>query len=243
MDETELQEEQIAEQVTDLLLAVHSLALGDSDWEIAEAVLEGPYADLARQICDIGESIESEKERIERFENELRDRIRTAKEQRETIRELSMPILEVWEGVLALPVLGVVDTMRAAEITESLLQRIVDMGATFVIIDLTGIDIMDTRTSFHFIQLVRSANLLGARCALSGIGPAVAQSVVQMGVDLSGLEIHRSMEEALFGYLGGVVHASERAARRKVQGDGHNGERTDPAARARTDGAESGLGK
>jgi rsbT co-antagonist protein RsbR len=214
MIESSLSDDDVLEQVADILFAVHNVSVGEAEY--ADIVAEGPLADLIQDIKDIVEFLSVEEKHFKKYEAELEQRLAQAEQQRETIRELSTPILEVWEGVLAVPILGIVDTMRASEIGDGLLTHIAEKNIRFVVIDLTGIDTMDTRTVFHFSQMARSSNLLGARCTLTGISPSVAHSVVQMGIDMTGLEIHRSLREALTAYLraGGQVADSRPRSKR-----------------------------
>ncbi|MBK8714384.1 MAG: STAS domain-containing protein [Deltaproteobacteria bacterium] len=114
-----------------------------------------------------------------------------------TISALSTPIIDVWEGVVTLPLVGVIDTQRAVEMTERLLARIVESGARAVIIDLTGVEVVDTATADHLVRLTRAAGLLGARCFVTGIGPNIARTLVGMGVDLGGVRTMRTLKEAL----------------------------------------------
>lgn len=128
---------------------------------------------------------------------EIREQIDTIERQRYAIRELSTPILQLWDNVLALPVIGLVDTRRSADIMERMLAEIVNQQSQFVILDITGVDIVDTRTADYFIKVIRAAELLGAKCFLTGIQPAVAQTLVEIGVDLSSLKTLRNLQEGL----------------------------------------------
>lgn len=116
---------------------------------------------------------------------------------RVAVEELSTPVLEIWEDVLALPVVGVVDTQRSAQMTERLLAEIVRSRSRHVIVDLTGVDVIDTSTADRFLQLARAVRLLGARCIVTGIQPAVAQTLVELGVEFGSLETHRNLKNAL----------------------------------------------
>jgi len=98
-------------------------------------------------------------------------------------------------------VVGVLDTVRSTEMTGVLLQAIVDKKARYAIIDITGIEVMDTRTVDHFMRMARAVRLLGAECALTGINPHIAQTVVQMGLDLTDIVTHRSLRDALSHYV------------------------------------------
>jgi rsbT co-antagonist protein RsbR len=123
--------------------------------------------------------------------NELISRLRMA------VQELSTPILELWEDVLALPVIGVVDSRRSAEMMERLLDEVVRSQARFVIIDLTGVEVIDTQTADHFMKLVKAVGLIGARCVLTGIRPAVAQTLVDLDVDFGSLATLRNLKHGL----------------------------------------------
>ncbi len=117
--------------------------------------------------------------------------------QQYAIQELSTPILQLWDDVLALPVIGVVDTRRSMDIMERLLSEIVGRQSKFVILDITGVEIVDTKTADHFIKLIRAAKLLGTQCIVTGIRPAVAQTLVEIGVDLSSIITLRDLQEGL----------------------------------------------
>jgi anti-anti-sigma regulatory factor len=113
------------------------------------------------------------------------------------VRQLQTPILQLWDDVLALPVIGVVDSRRSHEMMETLLKEIVTHRCKYVIIDITGVEIVDTRTADHFVKVMKSAELLGTRCVMTGIRPAVAQTLVELGVDLSSIRTLRNLEEGL----------------------------------------------
>jgi rsbT co-antagonist protein RsbR len=116
---------------------------------------------------------------------------------RSAVEELSTPILELWEDVLALPVIGVVDSKRSAEMMARLLDEIVRSQSRFVIIDLTGVEVIDTSTADHFMKLVKAVGLIGARCVLTGIRPAVAQTLVDLDVNFGQLETLRNLKHGL----------------------------------------------
>lgn len=124
-------------------------------------------------------------------------RLATIERQRLAIADLSAPIIDVWDGVLALPVVGLVDTQRSIEMTERLLERIAESGAESVIVDLTGVDTVDTMTANHLLQMIRAASLLGAFSVLSGISPQIAQTLVQLEVELTEITTVRNLKEAL----------------------------------------------
>jgi rsbT co-antagonist protein RsbR len=106
------------------------------------------------------------------------------RQQRE-ITELSTPVVRLWEGVLALPIIGTLDSERTQVVMENLLQSIVDEGAAIAIIDITGVPTVDTVTAQHLLKTVAAARLMGADCIISGIRPQIAQTIVHLGVELN----------------------------------------------------------
>ncbi|HXL65412.1 MAG TPA: STAS domain-containing protein [Xanthobacteraceae bacterium] len=106
------------------------------------------------------------------------------RQQRE-ITELSTPVVKLWQGVLALPVIGTLDSERTQVVMENLLQHIVDESAEIAIIDITGVPTVDTLTAQHLLKTVSAARLMGADCIISGIRPQIAQTIVHLGVDLN----------------------------------------------------------
>jgi rsbT co-antagonist protein RsbR len=116
---------------------------------------------------------------------------------RYSIDELSNPILEIWDDVLAMPIVGVVDSRRTADMVQRLLAEVARSQASFVIIDLTGVEIVDTRTADHLIKLVRKVEIVGARCVLTGIRPAVSETLVDIGVDFGRITTLRNLKHGL----------------------------------------------
>jgi rsbT co-antagonist protein RsbR len=105
------------------------------------------------------------------------------RQQRE-ISELSTPVVKLWDGVLALPLIGTLDSARTQVVMENLLQSIVDYGAEIAVIDITGVPTVDTLVAQHLLKTVAAARLMGADCIISGIRPQIAQTMVHLGVDL-----------------------------------------------------------
>jgi len=120
---------------------------------------------------------------------------------RASVVALSTPILEVWEDVLALPVIGVLDSQRSAEMMERLLAAVEEKQSRFVIIDITGVEVVDSATADRLLKLVRAVEILGARCILTGARGAVAATLVSLGANLGGLvslrNLKRGIEECL----------------------------------------------
>ena len=117
--------------------------------------------------------------------------------QQEEMLELSTPVVKLWEGVLALPMIGTLDSVRTQIVMESLLQRIVDTGSEIAIIDITGVPTVDTLVAQHLIKTVTAIRLMGADCIISGIRPQIAQTIVHLGVDLTGVTTKANLSDAL----------------------------------------------
>ena len=104
--------------------------------------------------------------------------------QQEELIELSTPVVKLWDGILAVPLIGTLDSARTQIVMESLLQKIVETGSTVAIIDITGVPVVDTLVAQHLLKTVAAARLMGTQCIVSGIRPQIAQTIVHLGVDL-----------------------------------------------------------
>jgi rsbT co-antagonist protein RsbR len=117
--------------------------------------------------------------------------------QQQEMLELSTPVVKIWEGVLAVPLIGTLDSTRTQVVMEGLLQEIVNQGAEIAIIDITGVPTVDTLVAQHLMKTVTAARLMGAECIISGIRPQIAQTIVHLGVDLGNIATKASLSEAL----------------------------------------------
>jgi rsbT co-antagonist protein RsbR len=111
--------------------------------------------------------------------------------------ELSTPVVTLWKGILALPMIGTLDSARTQIVMESLLQKIVETGSQMAIIDITGVPTVDTQVAQHLIKTVTALRLMGAECIISGIRPQIAQTIVHLGVDLQGITTKANLADAL----------------------------------------------
>ncbi len=142
------------------------------------------------------------------LQQELRTQAEQIESQQQTIRELSTPILPLYEGILVLPLVGAIDSFRAGQIMERLLTAIAERQSDIVIIDITGVPVIDTAVANYLLQTARAAQLIGAQVILVGIGPEIAQTIVQLGVDLRGIQIGANLQagiELALNQLGYVI--------------------------------------
>jgi rsbT co-antagonist protein RsbR len=116
--------------------------------------------------------------------------------QQEELIELSTPVVELWQGILALPLIGTLDSERTQVVMESLLQRLVATGSSVAVIDITGVPTVDTLVAQHLLKTVAAAQLMGADCIISGIRPQIAQTIVHLGIDLSSVATKASLSDA-----------------------------------------------
>jgi rsbT co-antagonist protein RsbR len=117
--------------------------------------------------------------------------------QQQGLLELSTPVVMLWEGILALPLIGVLDSARSELVMQSLLQKIVETGASIAIIDITGVPTVDTLVAQHLLKTVTAARLMGANCFISGIRPQIAQTIVHLGVNLGDITTRANLKDAL----------------------------------------------
>jgi rsbT co-antagonist protein RsbR len=125
-----------------------------------------------------------------------RTREEVIQRQAQEMLELSTPVVQLWDQILALPLFGTLDSSRTQVVMESLLQRIVETGSSIAIIDITGVPTVDTLVAQHLLKTVAAARLMGADCIISGIRPQTAQTIVHLGVDLSEVVTKASLADA-----------------------------------------------
>ncbi|UUN90245.1 STAS domain-containing protein [Pseudomonas extremorientalis] len=188
----------------------HSRALAGQDSQQTASfifALKGPlftllqreYADqpaqLAEQLLTVSELLDALGMHTIRTFQKSRESV--IKRQQEELLELSTPVVKLWEGVLALPMIGTLDSQRTQVVMESLLQRIVDTGAEIAIIDITGVPTVDTLVAQHLLKTVTAIRLMGADCIISGVRPQIAQTIVHLGLDLQGVVTKANLADAL----------------------------------------------
>lgn len=211
----------VRERIADILMVLSSIAAGSlSERMPSDLHDDDPFTVLYEGINEVVENLIAGQDRLANYQRELESRLHTIDQQRSAIRELSTPVIEIWDRVMCLPVVGVMDTARSAEMTEALLRAVTEKKTRCAIIDVTGIEVMDSSTTDHFLRMARAVRLLGAECVIAGISPSIAQTIVHMGVDLSDVVTFRSLREALQHHVAGVaggVTVSSNGSRRRPE--------------------------
>ncbi|HEY9712492.1 MAG TPA: STAS domain-containing protein [Chroococcales cyanobacterium] len=127
----------------------------------------------------------------------IRSREGIIRRQQQDILEMSTPVIKMWEGILAVPLIGTLDSARTQIVMENLLQAILDTGSKIAILDITGVPTVDTQTAQHLMKTVSATRLMGAECIISGIRPQIAQTIVHLGIDIADITTKATMEDAL----------------------------------------------
>jgi rsbT co-antagonist protein RsbR len=156
--------------------------------EDAKALADADYVDFSRLIDQMG---------LFTFESYTRAREELIADQAEQLLELSTPVVKLWEGVVAVPLVGTLDSARAQVVMERLLQTLVDTGSPHAIIDITGVPAVDTQVAQHILKTVVAARLMGADCIISGIRPQIAQTIVALGIEFGDIVTKASLADAL----------------------------------------------
>ena len=180
-----------------------SIAAGDMEARINSEV-EDDFTGVEEAVDLLINDLTDELLQREKTQKELEERLATIQEQQKTILqqqedllELSSPVIKVWDNVVVLPVIGTLDSRRTQIMMENLLQKIVDTSCTIAILDITGVPTIDTQVANHLIKTVTSARLLGGECIVSGISPAIAQTIVHLGIDLSSIQTRATLQESM----------------------------------------------
>ena len=137
------------------------------------------------------------------FEQYARAREQVISEQAEQLLELTTPVVKLWEGVVAVPLIGTLDSQRTQIVMEKLLQTLVDTGSEHAIIDITGVPAVDTEVAQHLLKTVVAARLMGAECTISGIRPQIAQTIVALGIEFGDIPTKATLADALLHALRG----------------------------------------
>lgn len=157
---------------------------------------QGRVVGLCGIITDISE-IKRRQAEVYQLEANVKEKLETIEHQRLLLQQVSVPVVQVWEHILLLPLLGIIDSYRASRILENMLEAIARANAQIIILDITGVPIVDTSVASHIIQGMQAAHLLGCESVLVGIGPHIAQTLVALGVDFSHMVTMASLQQGL----------------------------------------------
>lgn len=171
----------------------------ESDVKQLTLLMNGMWQIVKRKQAEdnLKEAKENLEETVAKRTAELEEKIRLIKEQQQTLLELSTPVIEIWHGILVLPLIGTFDSRRAAQLMEDLLEAILDTEAEQVILDITGVPVVDTEVANHLLKTIQAARLLGAECMLVGISSQIAQTLVHLGVDLAQMTTYAKLQKGL----------------------------------------------
>lgn len=175
--------------------AIYVLSLKKAIIRILQEELETEPATLVNEILKVSNLLDSLS--LITFETYIKGREEVILRQTSEINEISTPVIRVWDGVLALPIIGTLDSERTQVVMENLLQEIVDTGSSIAILDISGVQTVDTLVAQHLIKTVNATRLMGAECIISGIRPEIAQTIVHLGINLEGVQTKASLAAAL----------------------------------------------
>jgi rsbT co-antagonist protein RsbR len=174
-----------------------------SVFALKEAVLGAPTANDTATLRDyVAFSAFVDDAALYTFDSFVRVREELIADQAEQLLELSTPVVKLWEGVVAVPLVGTLDSARAQVVMERLLQTLVDTSSPYAIIDITGVPAVDTQVAQHILKTVVAARLMGADCIISGIRPQIAQTIVALGIEFGDIATKASLADALRYVLG-----------------------------------------
>lgn len=165
----------------------------------AETEKDDEFTPFAMYLNTLISSIQRTTDELSVKNKTLEEKIYTIKKQTKAIKELSTPVIQIWDKVLVLPIIGVVDTRRSEQMMIDVLEKVVELEAECVIVDITGVETVDTGTADHFMKMVRAVRLLGAECFITGVSPLIAQTITHIGVELTGIKTLRNLSEGLRG--------------------------------------------
>ena len=174
--------------------AMFVLSLKQPMFNALRDTLQSNPSDLVTQIWTVGNMLD--KLALFTIHTAIQFRDQVISRQQEEMLELSTPVVKLWEGVLALPLIGTLDSARTQVVMESLLSTIVETNSRVAIIDITGVPTVDTLVAQHLLKTITAARLMGAECYLSGIRPAIAQTIVHLGIDLSDIQTKAKLADA-----------------------------------------------
>ncbi len=206
----DVSKERVGRGVTPTEMATFVLALKSPLFKRLEAMPDLEGRELIRDVLMVTRLVDA----FAIYTNEIfiGERDQVIERQRQEMLELSTPVVELWDRVLTLPLIGTLHSARAQEVRENLLQTILERQAEVVIMDITGVGTVDTQVAQHLLRAAAAVRLMGAECIISGISPMIAQTMVQLGIDVGTVSTRSSIRTALSDALqkvGYVIKTSE----------------------------------
>ncbi|MFQ1702746.1 STAS domain-containing protein [Loktanella agnita] len=200
--------DRVSRGVTPTEMATFVLALKAPLFKQLETQLKDDPAALIQEVLLVTRLVDA----FAIYTNEvfIAEREQIIERQREEMLELSTPVVELWDRVLTLPLIGTLDSARAQEVMENLLQTILDRQAEVVIVDITGVGTVDTQVAQHLLRAAAAVRLMGAECIISGISPMIAQTMVQLGIDVGTVSTRSSIRTALADALKTVGYSIQK---------------------------------
>jgi rsbT co-antagonist protein RsbR len=174
---------------------IYIFSLKDALLKTLQAEMKEDLGGLVAAVLKVSQLMDSLG--IVTFETFIKGREEVILRQTDEITEISTPVIRVWDGILALPIIGTLDSARTQVVMENLLQEIVESGSTIAILDISGVPAVDSLVAQHLIKTVSATRLMGAECIISGIRPEIAQTIVHLGIDLSNIVTKATMASAL----------------------------------------------
>lgn len=170
------------------------MSLKEALMEVIQAEVKDPkdFIEVSMKLSRLMDSFS-----IITFETFIKGREEVILRQTDEITEISTPVIRVWEGIIALPIIGTLDSARTQVVMESLLTEIVESGSSVAILDISGVPTVDSLVAQHLLKTVSATRLMGAECIISGIRPEIAQTIVHLGIDLSDIVTKASLASAL----------------------------------------------
>ncbi|RDV15813.1 STAS domain-containing protein [Pontibacter diazotrophicus] len=174
---------------------LYVLSLKQAIADTLEQELAGQHEQLYKEVTLVSRLLDSLS--VITFETFIKGREEVILRQSDEISEISTPVIKVWDGILALPIIGTLDSARTQVVMENLLQEIVNTGSNIAILDISGVPAVDSLVAQHLMKTVSATRLMGAECIISGIRAEIAQTIVHLGIDLSNIKTKASLASAL----------------------------------------------
>lgn len=185
------------ERLNNLIEVISGMAGLDFSQEAIVDDSDNPLNTVAAGLNMLSEELESSVVSKSELEDKNQELERLAKEQQDAMSQMSTPIAQLWDGILLLPLVGLVSSKRAQEILNAVLNKIAEMQATIFILDISGIAVVDTAVANHFIKIAKATRLMGCKCVISGVSGAVAQTIVELGIQIDEITTTGTMRDAL----------------------------------------------